>query len=142
MKLTVIAVIAAVLPLSAQMGPGCCCGAGGPAAIVSNPVVQVTGIIEEVHIALGQGMPYIEVKSAYEKTRVYLGSMRYLIAENFSPKAGQPVTLKGYKSTDAVIAIEVTLTAEKKTLKLRDEKGWPLWMGGPHHHHHGRGANQ
>ena len=51
--------------------------------------------------------------------------MHYLISENFNPKAGQQITAKGYKKTDSVIGIEVSLTAEKKTLKLRDERGWP-----------------
>jgi hypothetical protein len=32
--------------------------------------------------------------------------------------------------TDSVVGIEVSLPAEKKTLKLRDSKGWPLWSGG------------
>jgi hypothetical protein len=76
-------------------------------------------------------MPYLEVKHGNESSRVYLGPMHYLIAENISPKAGQEVAVKGYKLSDSLIAIQVTLTQEKKTLKLRDEKGWPLWRGGP-----------
>ena len=139
MKLTLITVIAAALPLSAQMGPGCCRGASAAAPIASNPIVELAGVIEQVHTAPGQGMPYLDVKRGNETTRVYLGSMRYLIAENFNPKAGQEVMVKGYKSNEAVVAREITLTAEKKTLKLRDDKGWPLWMGG-HWHHHGRRA--
>ena len=59
-----------------------------------------------------------------------LGPIHYLIAESFSPKTGQEVTVKGYKQTDNVIAIQVTLTQEKRTLKLRDDNGWPLWRGG------------
>lgn len=104
---------------------------GGAAPIASNPVVEIQGVIKQVHISRGQGMPYLDVEQRGATTKVYLGSMRYLVAENFNPKAGQEVMVKGYKTSDSVIAIQVTLTAEKKTLKLRDEKGWPLWRGGP-----------
>ena len=38
---------------------------------------------------------------------------------------------KGYKMGDSVVAIRVELPTTKKVLKLRDDNGWPLWMGGP-----------
>jgi hypothetical protein len=94
------------------------------------PIIEIKGVISRVHISPGQCMPYLEVKQGGEVTRLYLGAMHYLISENFNPKAGQQITAKGYKTTDSVIGIEVSLTAEKKTLKLRDERGWPLWRGG------------
>ncbi|HZT31511.1 MAG TPA: hypothetical protein VFA33_16600 [Bryobacteraceae bacterium] len=135
--LILIAAAALSWPLAAQPGRlgGCCCtGAnsqksGASAPLASSPVVDVKGTIAQVHIAPGQGMPYLEVKTGPDSTKVYLGSMRYLIAENFNPKAGQEVTVKGYKLNDAVIAIQVTLPAENRTLKLRDEQGRPLWRG-------------
>jgi hypothetical protein len=67
-------------------------------------------------------------------TTVILGSMRYLMEQNFNPKAGVQAQVKGYKLPATVIAIEVRLPAENLTLKLRDENGWPLWRGGgcPH----------
>ena len=131
--------MAAVVPLSAQMrggGPRCCMGRNGQsstsaAPIAGNPVVDITGTISQVHIAAGEGMPYLDVKSGADTIKVFLGSMRYLISENFNPKAGQEVTVKAYKLKESVVAIQVTLPAEKKTLKLRDDKGWPLWRGGP-----------
>ena len=101
------------------------------APIASNPVVDLSGIVGQVQISPGQGTPYLEVKHGSETARVYLGPMHYLIAENFSPKAGQEVAVKGYKQADSIIAIQVTLPQEKKTLKLRDANGWPLWRGGP-----------
>jgi hypothetical protein len=114
--------------------PRCCMGsgqqAGAKAPVTSQPIVEIKGEISKVQISPGQGMPYLEVKRGSEVTRLYLGAMHYLISENFNPKAGQQITAKGYKMTDSVIGIEVTLTAEKKTLKLRDERGWPLWRGG------------
>ena len=97
-------------------------------------MVDVDGVIAVVHISPGEGMPYLDVKRGGETTRVYLGAMHYLISENFNPKTGQQVTAKGYKMTDGVIGIQVSLPAEKKTLKLRDDKGWPLWRGGPGRH--------
>jgi hypothetical protein len=123
MKLTrILLPLLATLTLSAQ---------SSPAPIAASPVVTLTGVIHQVHITRGEGMPYLLVKHGQETTRVQLGSMRYLMSENFNPKAGQPVSVKGYKLADSVIAIEVTLTAEKKTLKLRDDNGYPLWRGGP-----------
>jgi hypothetical protein len=97
----------------------------------AGPVVEIKGVIKQVNIGRGQGMPHLDVEQEGKVTKVQLGSMRYLIAENFNPKAGQQVIVKGYKSGDTVLAIEVTLPAEKKTLKLRDEQGRPLWRGGP-----------
>ena len=137
MRRILMAVLAVAAGAHAQMGPrgGPCCTEcpAGSAAIAGNPVVELSGTIDSVQIAPGQGMPYLEVKTAKATTRVYLGSMRYLIAENFAPKAGQEVAVKGYQVNDTVIASQVSLTAEKKTLKLRDENGRPLWRGGPWH---------
>jgi len=137
MRRILIAILAVAAGAQAQMGPRggpCCRGCpAGSAAIANSPVVELSGTIAKVQIAPGQGMPYLEVKTAKATTRVYLGSMRYLIAENFAPKAGQEVAVKGYQVNDTVIASQVTLTAEKKTLKLRDESGRPLWRGGPWH---------
>lgn len=104
--------------------------AQAPAPIARNPVVDLKGTIERVNLGPGQGVPLIEVKQASGVTTVYLGAMRYLIAENFNPKAGQSVTGRGYKTGDAIVAIEVTLVEQNKTLKLRDSEGRPLWRGG------------
>jgi len=103
------------------------------APIAGYPVVEFTGTVSEVHIGVGQGMPYVDVKQDQDKgtIRVFLGAMHYLISQDFNPKAGQAVSVKGYKVPDGVIGISVSLPAEKKTIRLRDEKGWPLWRGGP-----------
>ena len=127
------------LPLAAQMGGrgGMCCAQGNPAQansaapVTTNPVVDVKGVVGQIQITPGQGMPYLEVKLGYESTKVYLGPMRYLVAENFTPKTGEEITVKGYKLTDGVVAIQVTLPQQNKVLKLRDPNGWPLWRGGP-----------
>ena len=131
MRLILAAILS--LPLMAQPGGGWrggrAAGAQGEAAIAALPVVEISGVIAGVHISRGQGMPYLEVKHGSETTVLYLGAMHYLIAENFNPKAGQQITAKGYRAEDGVIGIQVTLPAEKKTLKLRDEHGWPVWRG-------------
>lgn len=126
------------MPVAAQMGPrGGCCAPGGPAQsaakapVTSNPVVEITGTVGQIQIAPGQGAPHLEVKYGSETTRVFLGAMHYLIAENFNPKTGQAIVVKGYKVGYDIVAIQVTLPLEKQTLKLRDENGWPLWRGGP-----------
>lgn len=99
-------------------------------AIASNPVVTLKGTVQKVQLAQGRGMPYLEVQGGGEVVKVYLGSVRYLMEQGFNPKAGAEVTVKGYKMNPDVIAITVTIASEKKTLKLRDDDGWPLWRGG------------
>ncbi len=128
------------IPLAAQrrMGAGMGCPmanrwqAASPAPVAANPVVDITGTVSQIQIAPGQGAPYLTVKHGTESTKVFLGPVHYLIAENFNPKAGDEVEIKGYKqAADSVIAIQVNLTREKQTLKLRDANGRPLWRGGP-----------
>ena len=116
--------LAAVLYVAAQP-------AETKAPITSNPIVELKGKIGKVQVARGQGMPYIEVESGGQHTKVTLGSMRYLMEQNFNPKAGAEVEIKGYRMADGVVASVITLPAENKTLRLRDESGRPLWMGGP-----------
>jgi hypothetical protein len=56
--------------------------------------------------------------------------MPFLIAENFNPKAGQEVAVKGYKLEDSILAAQITFVAEKRTVRFRDDQGWPVWRGG------------
>lgn len=101
--------------------------------IASNPVVNVSGRITKVDaFGSGKGMPSLVVDADGKPTTVILGSMRYLMEQNFSPKAGAQIEVKGYKTPEAIVSIEVRLPADNKTLKLRDEDGWPLWRGGGH----------
>ncbi len=76
-------------------------------------------------------MPFVEVKEGEKTTRVYLGSMRYLMTEGFNPKADEEIVVKGYKTGDAVVAVTVTLPGRNKTIRLRGDDGRPLWRGGP-----------
>ena len=98
--------------------------------IAGNPKVDIKGKIERVRIARGQGMPSLDVRTADKTVNVQLGSMRYLLEQDFNPKAGEEVAVTGYKLNDGLIAITVTLPATGKVLRLRDDAGWPVWMGG------------
>jgi hypothetical protein len=107
-------------------------GAFAQAAIASNPVVEISGRITKVGLERGQGMPSLEVKTVAGATwKVWLGSMRYLVEQNFNPKAGQEVSVKGFKQAgQEVTASSATLTETKQTIRLRDESGRPVWRGG------------
>lgn len=102
------------------------------APISSQPIVELRGRIEKVEVARGQGAPSIDVLTEKGTSRVVLGSMRYLVQQDFNPKAGTPVYVKGYEMNEQVVAIRVELPEQKKTLLLRDEQGRPLWTGGWH----------
>jgi len=137
MKTTAILI---VLAAGAVLMPAQEKSASSPMA--GNTIVEIKGTIQTVSVAPGQGMPYLEVSAGKETTRVLLGSMRYLMAENFNPKAGEPVEIRGYKTGDQVAAISVTLPRQKTTLKLRDAEGRPLWRGGPGGRRRGQGHSQ
>ena len=100
------------------------------APISDNPVVDLEGRIGKVQIARGAGMPALELETKNKTARVLLGPMRFLIDNNFSPKAGEQARIKAYETREEFIAIEVTLVGEKRTLKFRDDNGWPAWRGG------------
>ena len=103
---------------------------GMQAPITGSPKVELKGKIEKIQLARGQGTPYLEVRTTDKTVRVALGSMRYLMEQDFNPKAGDEVAVTGYKVNDSVVAITVTLPATGKVLRLRDEAGRPVWMGG------------
>ena len=103
---------------------------GMRAPIAGSPKVELKGKIEKIQLAMGQGMPYLEVRTTDKTVRVVLGSMRYLMEQDFNPKAGDEVAVTGYKVNDSVVAITVTLSNTGKVLRLRDESGRPVWMGG------------
>jgi hypothetical protein len=107
-------------------------GADQPKApVAGNPIVNISGKITRVDASRpGERTPGLVVNVDGTSINVVLGSMRYLMEQDFNPKAGAQVQVKGYKLPASVIAIEVRLPAENVTLKLRDEDGWPLWRGG------------
>jgi len=123
------------------------CMAAQPAAkapIAANPTVELRGKVARVQLARGEGMPYLEVKHGSETTKVFLGARHYLMQQNFNPKVDAEVTVKGYKLDNDVYA--ATVTADGRELRLRDDKGFPVWCGacggGPAGPGGGRGAGR
>ncbi len=98
------------------------------APIANAPKVDLKGTITKVQATPGEGMPSLELRSGGKTTRVILGSMRYLMEQDFNPKAGDEAAVHGYQVDGDVIAISVTVRG--KTLRLRDEDGRPVWMRG------------
>jgi hypothetical protein len=49
---------------------------------------------------------------------------------NFNPKAGSVAVVKGFRGDGVIVAQQVELPAEKVSLRLRTDKGIPLWRGG------------
>jgi len=111
-----------LLPVSAQQP------ASGP--LSHYPVVEVKGTVKQVHTEKGAGMPWLEVDTAKGPVKLMLGSMRYLMQNDFAPKAGDAVTAKAFQQPDQAIAMSVELPGSGKSLKLRDDKGMPAWRGG------------
>jgi hypothetical protein len=113
-------------------------GEEAKAPIASNPVVEITGRITRVDpFRPGERMPALVVDVNGKSTTVLLCAMRYLLEQNFNPKAGTEVQVKGFKLPEMVVASEVKLLPDGKTLKLRDENGWPVWRGGGGYRHRG-----
>jgi hypothetical protein len=111
-----------------------CAQASSRAPVSDNPVVDLEGRIGKVQIAPGAGMPALELETKNRTARVLLGPMRFLIDNDFNPKAGEQARIKAYETEEGFIAIEVTLVREKRTLKFRDANGWPVWRGGGRRH--------
>lgn len=92
--------------------------------------VELRGTIVSVRASMGQGMPFIEIKTEKGQQRVLLGSMRYLLEHNFNPKAGAAAIVKGFFSEGSFYAQSVSLPDEKSSIELRDDNGIPLWRRG------------
>ncbi|MEO8594291.1 MAG: hypothetical protein ABI759_13320 [Candidatus Solibacter sp.] len=106
-------------------------GRRGMGAVPGGPTVDIKGKVASVQITPGAGMPFVTIKNGDQKMKVYLGSMRYLMGQGFNPKMDEEIVVKAYKWNDDFVAATVTLPAQGKTLRLRDDDGRPLWRGGP-----------
>lgn len=122
MKTLPVLIILAFSPLSGQQTKS------GPAS--HHPVVEIKGSIKQVHIEKGAGMPWLEIDTAKGPVKLMLGSMRYLMQHDFSPKSGDTIVAKAFDESTQTVAISVELPNSGKSLKLRDENGFPLWRGG------------
>jgi hypothetical protein len=92
--------------------------------------VELRGVIRKIHIEPGGGVPSLELDTPGGARRVLLGSRRYLMENNFNPKAGSVAVVKGFRGDGVIVAQQVELPAEKVSLRLRTDKGIPLWRGG------------
>lgn len=101
-----------------------------PAALAGAERVEVKGVVERMDAAPGQGFPTMVVKTSHGPVRVQLGSLRFLIEQDFNPQAGAEVVVQGFRWKQDVVARTVELPARKKTLALRTEDGKPLWRMG------------
>lgn len=122
MKIITGMLLLAAMPLAAQEAKS------GPAS--HHPIVEIKGTVKQVRLERGAGMPSLDVETAKGTVKVVLGSMRYLMQNDFSPKAGDAITAKAIQEDTHVLAVSVDLPASGKSLKLRDESGMPLWRGG------------
>jgi hypothetical protein len=100
------------------------------APVSENAVVELDGEIAKAQLSAGTHMPALELRARERTARIFLGPMWFLIDNDFKPKAGDRARVKAYETKDGLVAIEVTLPADKRTLRFRDENGWPVWRGG------------
>lgn len=89
--------------------------------------IVLKGKIARVNVARGQGTPTLEISHDGKTSRVVLGSMRYMVEQDFAPKAGEPVEATVLKAGDVLFAIRVELPEQGKSLRLRTDDGWPVW---------------
>ena len=121
--------VAGTAAIGQNRGPGQCCADGTPASILGQPV-ELKGKVVSVQITPGEGMPFVTIKTGDQVVKVYLGSMRYLMAQGLNPKVNEEIAVKAYKMDSDFVAATVTLPDQNKTVRLRDENGIPLWRGG------------
>lgn len=90
--------------------------------------VQLKGKVTKVQLVPG-AMPSVVLETGDSTTRVILGSMRYLIEQDFNPKAGDELEVGGFRSGSDVVAVSIRRLSDGRTLKLREQDGSPVWRG-------------
>ncbi len=108
----------------------CCAAFGQQTPPGDHTRVELKGTVEKVSLERGKGMPSVEVRHDGKTIKVVLGSMRYLMEQNFNPKAGQKIEVTGVQAAQNVYAYTVKLGPDGSVLRLRDEDGRPVWRGG------------
>ncbi|MDZ7637136.1 MAG: hypothetical protein U5J83_02595 [Bryobacterales bacterium] len=105
--------------------------------------VTIEGSVGNVSLVAGQGMCFLTVKpagngkpassgtEAEAEQKVILGSMRFLIDQGFTPRAGDAIRVVGIPMADkSLAASRIDLPERKQSVQFRDEQGRPLWSGG------------
>jgi sporulation protein YlmC with PRC-barrel domain len=92
-------------------------------------VETVNGRVQNVNRDAPEGAFFNLEVSGSEICKVVLGPATHLQAQNFELRGGDEVTVKGSKVTMAGQKVILATEVKKgdKTLRLRDEKGTPLW---------------
>jgi hypothetical protein len=136
-KLILAGVLACATALYAQ-GWGRGRGGGNPGngncravGFLSGSLTELRGQVAAVRLTPGMGMPSVTVKSGNDTKVVYLGSMRYLMMQGFSPKVDEEIVVKAFEANGQYFAASVALPAQNKTIELRDGSGRPVWRRGP-----------
>jgi DNA/RNA endonuclease YhcR with UshA esterase domain len=103
----------------------------------TSTVMTAKGTIQEVQQITGRGGwggTHLTLKTEAGTFDVHVGPTSFLKQEGFSFQKGDEVEVTGSKVAsqkgEAIIAREVK--KGDKTLKLRDEKGYPLWSRRSH----------
>ncbi len=95
------------------------------------PKVSFNGKVDRVALEGAPGLCYLTVRDGERTETVLLGSVRYLMDKDFSPKAGETVKVQGFRlDDDRIAARRVELPDQKRKLEFRDGDGRPLWSGG------------
>jgi hypothetical protein len=94
----------------------------------------VQGKVESVYLGPGQGSPHIEIVTDQgNKLDLWVAPFWYLSDQGFEIKAGDRLTVSMAKVNTSDGNRNVALELKQKdgkTVKLRDENGFPMWMKG------------
>ena len=99
--------------------------------------ITVKGTVEAINQlegARGWAGTHLQLKTEKEPLDVHVGPSWFLTKNGVTFSKGDHIEVVGSKvkfgETDALLAREIT-KGDKK-LVMRNEKGFPLWSGGPH----------
>lgn len=106
-------------------GYGNCWANGFPSASIT----ELRGRVAALQLAAGVGMPSVTIQTETDRKLVYLGSMRYLMMQNFNPRIDEEIVVKAFQANGQYFAASVTLPAGNQTIQLRDSSGRPVWRG-------------
>ncbi len=95
------------------------------------PAMTITGRVESLGSQPGMGgrtmLHTAVLKTASGSVTVLLGPAGYVERQGFPLKVGDTWEVAGNKSAGGIVAREIK--SGGRTLKLRDERGQPLWRG-------------
>jgi hypothetical protein len=128
--------LAAIAGLAVAQGPRNGAGAGGmrqggmgQSTLSMTTLETVTGAVTAVNIGYGMQYPSITIN----KLQIKVAPVWYLLEKNFEIRSGDNLTIVAAPSTSAsdpyLYAVEMTNTATKLKVVLRDASGLPLWSG-------------